>query len=305
MKQLAKSFLLIVLSTLIGLRTYAEVYSGVEGGISWNLDTETGVLTLSGSGSMRDYSYESIGGHYVTTAPWGNYYTSIKRVDIQPGVEDIASGAFRGCSSLTSVTIPSSVTSIGSYAFCGCSSLTSVTIPSSVTRIGYDAFDGCSSLTSVTIPSSVTSIGSYAFGNVDLVVYLRHDTFPSFDPGIGNNVLFIVPDAMFDAYAEDESWSQVISRIYTNTMYEKEYVVTVDALPSMSSLHMALGEMNLPYVANLKVKGSINGYDLLILRNKMIRLRNLDLSEAEIVANDGGMEYYTGKKLTKDNELGE
>lgn len=87
-------------------------------------------------------------------------------------------------------------------------------------------------------------------------------------------------------------------------MYEKECVVTVDALPSMSSLHMAIGEMNLPYVANLKVKGSINGYDLLILRNKMIRLRNLDLSEAEIVANDGGMEYYTGKKLTKDNELG-
>lgn len=109
---------------------------------------------------------------------------------------------------------------------------------------------------------------------------------------------------MFDTYSEDISWSQVISRIYTNTMYEKEYVVTVDALPSMSSLHMALGEMNLPYVANLKVKGSINGYDLLILRNKMIRLRNLDLSEVEIVANDGGMEYYTGYKLTKDNELG-
>ena len=281
MKQLVRFFLLIVLSTLIGLRTYAEELSGVSGNISWNLDTETGVLTLSGSGSMRAYDSNSIDGHYVTTAPWGNYYTSIKLVDIQSGVTSIGNDAFFCCSSLTSVTIPEGVTSIGSYAFYG-----------------------CSSLTSVTIPSSVTSIGSYAFGNVDLVVYLRHDTFPSFDPGIGNNVLFIVPDAMFDAYAEDESWSQVISRIYTNTMYEKEYVVTVDALPSMSSLHMALGEMNLPYVANLKVKGSINGYDLLILRNKMIRLRNLDLSEAEIVANDGGMEYYTGKKLTKDNELG-
>ena len=71
--------------------------------------------------------------------------------------------AFRGCSSLTSVTIPNSVTRIGLTAFRGCSSLTSVTIPNSVTRIGLTAFEGCESLTSVTIPNSVTSIEYNAF----------------------------------------------------------------------------------------------------------------------------------------------
>ena len=43
--------------------------------------------------------------------------------------------------------IPDCVTSIGEWAFRGCSSLKSITIPKSVTSIGEWAFRGCSSLT--------------------------------------------------------------------------------------------------------------------------------------------------------------
>ena len=84
---------------------------------------------------------------------------------IPNSVTSIGNSAFKGCSSLTSVTIPNSVTSIGSSAFYGCTGLTSITIPNNVTSIGGSAFSGCTGLTSVTIPNSVISIGNYAFQN--------------------------------------------------------------------------------------------------------------------------------------------
>ena len=89
-------------------------------------------------------------------------------------------GAFRDCTSLTSVTIPASVTSIGRQAFHGCSDLTSVTIPANVTSIGYWAFESCTSLTSITIPASVTSIGDLAFGACSSMTTIMVDAGNSF-----------------------------------------------------------------------------------------------------------------------------
>ena len=71
--------------------------------------------------------------------------------DIPSSVHFIREDAFRGCSSLPSVTIPNSVTDINSYAFDGCSSLTSVTIPSSVKYIGSGPFADCTKLEEIIV----------------------------------------------------------------------------------------------------------------------------------------------------------
>ena len=109
--------------------------------VTWTL-TADGTLTISGTGAMTDYTYDS-------RSPWYSCRTYIKRVVMQQGVTSIGDHAFWDCSGLTSVTIPDGVTSIGGDAFSGCSALTSVTIPGSVTNVGQYAFSGCSSLTDI------------------------------------------------------------------------------------------------------------------------------------------------------------
>ena len=109
--------------------------------VTWTL-TADGTLTISGTGAMTDYTYDS-------RSPWYSCRTYIKRVVMQQGVTSIGDHAFWDCSGLTSVTIPDGVTSIGGDAFSGCTALTSVTIPGSVTNVGQDAFYNCSSLTDI------------------------------------------------------------------------------------------------------------------------------------------------------------
>ncbi|MBQ0110552.1 MAG: leucine-rich repeat protein, partial [Oscillospiraceae bacterium] len=80
-------------------------------------------------------------------------------------VTSIGSGAFSGCSGLTSVTIPGSVTSIGDWAFEGCTGLESVTVVNGVTVIGSYAFYNCMNLETIDTPDSVLYIGEGAFAD--------------------------------------------------------------------------------------------------------------------------------------------
>lgn len=71
----------------------------------------------------------------------------------------------------TAVEIPSvdtagnAVTAIGASAFKGITTIVSVSIPGSVTEVGESAFEDCTGLESVTIPNGVTTIGKAAFKN--------------------------------------------------------------------------------------------------------------------------------------------
>ena len=221
--------------------------------------------------------------------------SGLTSITIPTSVTIIGSYAFSGCSGLTSITIPSSVIRIESYAFNGCSSLTSINILNGVTSIGNYTFNGCTNLTSINIPSSVTSIGGTAFGSHNMIVNMASTT-PCSQGGLGEKVRIAVPTSAVDAYKE--AWSALANVIVAADHIEKE--VTVAAKETSSAIAEEIGENLLINVLHLKVHGTINGYDLMVFRNKMINLIELDLSDANVVGNSY---CYTGTCYSKDNVI--
>lgn len=245
--------------------------------------------------------------------------SNLTSVDM-PSVTNIGRWAFKNCESLTSVNMPS-VTDISSYAFDDCSSLTSVDMPL-VTRIESWAFEGCSSLTSVDMPL-VTSIGEQAFVSCPITNVSLPATLASIGNGCFNetreitlaattpaalgtdvfwgNAVIRVPESAVDAYRTAAGWSNYKDQIFSMSDIT-DYDVTVTAQEKGSGLHNMITEANLSKVISLKVTGTINGYDIMIIHNKMPYLHYLDLTDATIVAND--YEYYTGCH-TEDNVIGD
>ena len=138
--------------------TVASGTCGAEGdNLTWTLDSD-GVLTISGTGAMKDYPNE-IG------APWADFADDLTKVVIEEGITTIGASAFMYCDNLTEVVIPGTVTSIGSTAFLGCNSLTKFDIPEGVISVGGEAFGECNALERINIPSSLTSFGERMFMN--------------------------------------------------------------------------------------------------------------------------------------------
>ncbi|MBQ3792645.1 MAG: leucine-rich repeat protein [Clostridia bacterium] len=88
--------------------------------------------------------------------------SSLKRVVMDEGIEEIARGSFNECSALIDIVFPSTLRVIGDVAFQGSDSLTRISLPDALTSIGYRAFAN-SGLTAVVTPESCTTIEQGAF----------------------------------------------------------------------------------------------------------------------------------------------
>ncbi|MBR6182600.1 MAG: leucine-rich repeat protein [Prevotella sp.] len=222
----------------------------------------------------------------------------------------ISDDAFSG-TGVTSISIPASVTSIGENVFDGCQ-LNTISVDAN--NAYYESVDSDKGLmekanpntllyaaTGLTLPSTITDIAPNAFASTTEVT-INHTTPPTwnYDTDYGCNLsrlTIYVPAANYYDYVDAWPWAFGSLMVIGAT---QDVTVTVSAKQIRSDLHDQIGEDNLQFVTSLKVIGTINSYDIMIMRHKMVRLQHIDLSEATIVYNP--YEYYTGY-CSEDNLL--
>lgn len=236
----------------------------------------------------------------------GAFYgcTSLKTATID-SCQNLAGGAFNGCTSLQEVII-GSCQNLGDAAFNGCSSLQKVTLDS-CQILGDRVFCGCTSLKAITLPATITNLGWGCFDDITIVTsmatvppVISKNGYTDTSIPMGEYVLVNVPKESLGSYKSANYWKDMAVRIFPiGTKFD--YDVTTEAQPSTSDLLDKVGKKNSNSVVSLKVKGSINSYDIMVIRNKMDNLHYLDLSDANVVENS--YEYYTGCS-TKNDTIG-
>ena len=148
---------------------YATVYNGVCGeNVSWTLDSETKVLTISGTGDM----YHD--GHFSDTLHWQgqNLNSAFQSVVIEPGVTSVGYWAFANCTNLKNISLPDGITVIEADAFYN-SGLTSIVLPNSVTEVQESAFNDCKQLAACDLGRGIKHIGKNCFGNCYALTSLK------------------------------------------------------------------------------------------------------------------------------------
>lgn len=130
-----------------------NAYSGDFGNLSWQYDTSTGVLRISGNGDMGD------------DPPWNQWTKggNLTTVIVEEGVTSIGSN-FITCGHDFTLSLPQSLREIYAEAFQGCG-LTRISIPSNVDYIETGALDG-SAIAQISI-----SAGNDYYTAQDNVIY--------------------------------------------------------------------------------------------------------------------------------------
>lgn len=243
------------------------------------------------SGSRYMYGYWENGGNHT-------YYNTLNNA--------FSGGAFYNCRSLKEVKMPKTLVSLGTRTFYNCYNLESVVMPESLTELGEGTFYDCRNLTSIALNfNNIERYGENAFYNAKLEEIRLTSTKVPVLTGtslINPDVcVVVVPASALSAYREADGWKNFYQQIVPDDA-QLNITATVTEQKSTSGMRDAIGEEALSYVTHLTLKGSINSYDLMMMRNKMPNLHYLDLTETTVAANP--YEYVTGCH-TEVNRIGE
>ena len=135
-----------------------QVFSGTcSDSVSWELNATTGVLSITGTGTVPDYTYSE-------TAPWYLYRSRIFTVKLSQGITALGSYALYECTRLTELDAQdSALASLGERALGSCSALTALKLPKTALTLGDGALENCTALVELSFPGGLRAIGAEAF----------------------------------------------------------------------------------------------------------------------------------------------
>lgn len=178
--------------------------------------------------------------------------------------------------------------------------LTEAVIPEGVEEIKPYTFYGMDSLALVRLPTSINKIGMFAF-NAQGVEFELYALVPPQreSSSLGENLVY-VPESCIEVYRT--AWSDKVNDILCLER-QHDWDVTVEAEEKSSAVLQAVGGVSdneaARNVVRLKVSGTVNSYDFMVMRNKMTCLRELDLTDAHVVYNP--YEHYQGYHSWNDS----
>ena len=222
-----------------------------------------------------------------------------------PNLTTITEGVFEG-TNISSISFPNATT-IMNDAFKNCKSLINITLPKIISigcqnsnGVSYGgAFSGCDALRTITLPETIKELYPSNLENLESITI--NSSTPTFWYGgsFDSNTLIWVPKEALSSYKEQ--WASFASQILPIGA-KIDYDIRTTAQDNAPGLLQQLDRNNLNSIVSLKVSGTINGYDIMLFRNKMDNLHHLDLSDADIVANP--YEYFQGC-CSEDSVLGD
>ena len=271
-----KLFLFNILACLFALQSlaYGETFTYQDENGTWKFTSNNAYKNTVSIISASDYGKEVVIPGVVNDGE--NEYE----------VTQLGSELFYN-SIITKVTLPKSLRVLDAKAFYGCSDLQSVDL-SSCEEIGYQAFSKCPKLSAI-LGASCPKLGGEVFDScATLFAPLSCAVFYK-------NASGLYGSSVGCRYSEWEEYQNQIT--YIDDIME----ISSNALDDKSGIENVIGATEVSKVTGLKVTGTINSYDIFIIRTKMYNLHYLDLSDADIVACD--FPYYESCH-TSDNEVG-
>jgi len=200
-KLLSLVLLLLILCvssvTVSAAETVCSGNAGREGdNVTWTVDSD-GVLTISGTGEMKDFGWSKL-------TPWAS--------------------ALGGRGKVEKVIFEEGVTSIGTNAFYDEVNLEAVEFSGSIQEIHSHAFENCG-LEKVELPSSLEKLADFTFLNCNklkTIIFLNHNTIVEGDPFFWNEDvrLYALKAGTVAAFAEDMGYQfEVVSQMQVKNCY--------------------------------------------------------------------------------------